>query len=747
MRWPRPLLVLTLASLALAAPSLAARKAVKAKARAPATAKDLQIQVLAGEPITAPLPPGVVLQTFPPLPDGSGQFMLHGCRVDLRALIDGRASGGIRFVAVMNLGSGSWYVVTTLASPAMALKVDLVQDTLALSVTPAVAPTPGEPQPITLATLLGGAVPAESHPKPTTPVLFLSGSALAPAVDPDTYTPILPVFSPPGGPTGWDAVTTARLEWLEDPEGPQRGRALMALAKAFLDVGFFREASHYFRLLEADPADQPPWLVSLARARADMGVHRWDDTRQDLLRAVQAGAPDNLVLEPLALVSHATGVPPRGPTGRLLAATCLRPEAQLVAAELLQLDGAWQESLALLVNRPGELDEVATAAWNLRLGDALLATGDIPGAETAYAGVPGDLGRSRGYLAEVSGRPPTRWPELIPKLETLTLEPQPASAETLYMLAQVKQEVWDIPGALEDLDAIMDRFPGIARLSDVPSNLWSLYKVRLQELSNEERWFDVAVLHEDVWSDLLASVVKDATPLDTVARAYEKLGLPQEAMEVLVDAFQVILREDAHQPHLVFHLARLYADAGQDEEAIETLDWLEKKGVPEDIRGPKALLAAQVQERLGRTVDAQKSLRAAGQFPETRSEAQLHFALLDARAGKCKSAISSLWLQLMPQQRRDRDLPTEPYLTLARCLITEGRYAEAGEAAREAARRASEPSQTQEAVALAAAADKPTGDGTAPATPAGATQEDIWALVKKENEEAAAFEKIISRFK
>lgn len=741
--WMLGRVLLVVVAAALAVPGVeAARGARKRAAALPPVAV-----APPGEPITATLPAEAILQVFPPLPGGAGQFMLHSCRTSVKQLIDGRGSAGIRFISVMNAGGGSWYVVTSMTSPSLELKATLRDGVLTLSgapVTPAARQVVGAPAPISA--LLGGTIPAEPPPEPAAVVMFLRGEALAPSQAVEEFNPILPVFSSGEEQEGWPAVLQTHQQWLDAADGSDRGTALLQLGKSYLDIGFHRDAAYYFRQLDADPADQPRWLVQLALARAYLGYRNWDEARRVLAAAAAAGAPENLLLEQLGLISRATGSPPRAATGRALAGSTLRPEARLLAAELLQMDDVFGESLAVLGIPPPDLDPVTLEGWHLRTGDALLATGDVEGARLAYNQMAGDLAIARSLVAEANSRPPTRWPEMLPKLMDRTLDRDRSSAEALYLVANIEQEVWDVPGALEHLGEIARRFPELARGSDVLATIWSLYKVRVLELANAEQWFDVAVVHRSTWSPGLAEVVRDPSPLEHVAVAYENLGLPDQALRVLNDAFQVLIREDSKDPALPFHLARLLASNGQDEDALATLEWLQAHGIPPHLRGEKALLAAGIYEKRGDLDAAVRELRAAAQVPETREQAQLQWALLDAHRGRCKEAITQLWLQLMPEQRRARDLPSEPYLTLANCLMTEGRYPEAAEVAREAARRAAEPGLEASATAIATAAEQ--APATTPADPTKPPVEaGIWSRVARENTEAEDFARLVERYK
>mgnify|MGYP001218042773 CR=1 FL=1 len=69
---------------------------------------------------------------------------------------------------------------------------------------------------------------------------------------------------------------------------------------------------------------------------------------KDLHQAYRYGADETSIVEGMAIISHETGIPSRSSTGRVLASLTAKPEALLLAGELLYIDGRYQESWEIL---------------------------------------------------------------------------------------------------------------------------------------------------------------------------------------------------------------------------------------------------------------------------------------------------------------------------------------------------------------------------------------------------------------
>ena len=595
-------------------------------------------------------------------------------------------------------------------------------------------------QPIGVEQLLAGEDLPGAAPPPSMPMVFLHGRALLPAVDPTTYQPLLPVYAPGVGPGSWTAIDEAREVYLESSNPRERARAVYALGWNYLKLGFSREARYYFDELPKFTESFDPQVIAMTRARVAMMLGEWEQARGHLVEGWDAGASPEQVLESLALVSLATSSPPATATAHALLDASGRPEAWLLAAELLQRDNHFEQSISVLQGLEPRVQPELRPMVSLRLGDALLATDDMEGAARAYSRAPAEIAKLRRLHGQLLTLPSPGWPRVIPPLRELASGEGPRAAEALYLLAQVNILFGESTSAMADLKELEEGFPALFDRSDAGQRQLDLYFDALDSMHRQLRWVDIAALHRQTWSRKLLDRTTAYAPLLQVADAFEAMGLPEEARRVLGDAFYVLSNQDGDNPMLVFRLAKLYAEAGRHAEALETIEYLGRHDLPAEYRGQRALLRGRILEATGEDLAALDAYKSAARFPDTRDDAQIQLALRDAKAGRCTQAIPSLQRLLMPSRKLSRIADPLPFLALARCLMAEGREAEAAEVAREAAGRIENPGDARHAEYI----------GVGPATEADAastmsrnallSERDIWALLGQEDLEAAAFE-------
>jgi tetratricopeptide (TPR) repeat protein len=681
------------------------------------------------------------VQQFRVVQPGRGQVMVHGCEVDLEAQLEGRTTKGIIEMNIIGVGDQSWYFQVQLADPSRELVARVEDGNLMLSTR---LSTPREDtleiSPIGVEQLLAGEDLPAAAPPPAMPMLFLQGRALLPAVDPTTYQPLLPVYAPGIGPGSWSAIDEAREVYLESSSPRERAQAVYALGWNYLKLGFSREARYYFDELPKFTESFDPQVIAMTRARVAMMLGEWEQARGHLVEGWDAGASPEQVLESLALVSLATSDPPATAAAHALLDASGRPEAWLLAAELLQRDNHFEQSITVLQGLEARVQPDLRPLVSLRLGDALLATDDMEGAARAYGRAPEDLATLRRLHGQLLTLPSPGWPRVIPPLRELASREGPTAAEALYLLAQVNILFGESTSAMADLKELEEGYPELFDRSDAGQRQLNLYFEALESMHRQLRWVDIAALHRQTWSRKLLDRTTEYAPLLQVADAFEAMGLPEEARWVLGDAFYVLSSQEGDDPVLVFRLARLYADAGRHTEALETLEYLGRHELPEEYRGQRALLRGRILEATGEDSEALAAYRSAARFPDTRDEAQIRLALRDARAGRCSQAIPSLQRLLMPSRKLSRISDPLPFLALARCLMAEGREAEAAEVAREAAGRIESPGDARHAEYIGVGP----ADGSDPAASmsrqALLSERDIWALLGQEDLEAAAFE-------
>jgi len=570
-------------------------------------------------------------------------------------------------------------------------------------------------------------------------MIFLHGEALLPAVDPATYEPLLPVYAPGVGPGSWAAIDDSREIYLESGSARERAHAVYALGWNYLDLGFTREARYYFDQLPTFEDSFDERVIALTRARVAIILGEWEEARAHLEAGWLAGAAPEQVLESMALVSLATSEPSATATAHALLTASGRPEAWLLAAELLQRDNHFEQSIIVLRGLESRVQPELRPWVSLRLGDALLATEDMDGARRAYGRAPEDLAVLRKIHTRLLTLPSPSWPQVIPPMRQLATGEGPRAAEALYILAQVNILFGETTSAMEDLKELEERFPKVFARSDAGERQLTLYFDALEAMHTQMRWVDIATIHRQTWSRDLLDQTTDYRPLLMVADAFEAMGLPDEARRVMGDAFHVLSSQDGDDPLLVFRLARLYADGERNPEALETLTYLGRRELPPEYRGQRALLTGRILEATGADAEAIAAYKAAARYPDTRDQAQIQLALRDARAGRCTQAIPSLHRLLMPNRKLQRVSDPLPFLALARCLMAEGREAEAAQVAREAAGRIETPTDARHAEYIGVG---PANEGSAAAgmsRHALLSERDIWALLGQEDLEAAAF--------
>ena len=667
------------------------------------------------------------------------ELVLRDCPVEIDAVLNMRSTPWIRALDAMRGGAGTWYLRVALDDPDSDLSAAVEDGELVLRVLdsrPEVRRL-RHPAP-TIAEIIQGELP-EPPPRPAPLVLsFLPGAALSLSQDPREYSPIY-TPSPSWLPrTTWDAIDRARGAMIGSDSEDAQTQARYRLGLHYLEMGFAKEARYYFGEISRRPGPVPQRDLTIAQGRAALANGDWDAARERLVESWHLGAPEIGVLEGLAVVSLATGTPPQGATGRALAAVAGRPEAQLLAAELLQRDGYIAESRPILEGLGEFFEGDDRERLALRLGDARFMDGDTPEAARAWKQTVPELAEIRLQLVEMLHGDPTQWPRTIPGLVQSSLPRTDAAAEALYLLAQVDESLLVVSrdDAIADLARFMNRYPEKSRGSDVPERFWKVYSRHVADMAEAERWFDLAALHESVWNRTVRRAVNDANVLTHIARAYDEVGLPERAIVVLRDAVSVLVANGQDDPVLVYELARLYAEAGRWRDGLDSLLYLDRLGVPETHVADAALLKSRLLAGSGDRDGAAQALRRVAQLPGMREIATLELAMMDADVGGCDRAGPALRRLLFTPRGEEQYTDPRPWLALSRCLRVQGDAEGAARAAKAAAERTSSDEEERYARWLAAAASDWQDSELVDSLSRGS---DIWASMAKEQQDAAAF--------
>jgi len=664
------------------------------------------------------------------------EAVIRGVPGDLNAVITGRNNPYVAAMDAVYVGGGTWIVKALMTSAEWDLRISVESGYLLIEVVEGMGDVAvGDDSALTVKALVEGGAPPEAPDQEYPILMFLHGNAMSHGMRSDDFVPLLPV--PAALPrASWYAIDRTRTAMLYAQTEVAKAQTRYELGWLYLEKGFSREARYYFELLADNPGALRPVDIALARARADLACHRWDEAREHLRAAYRYGARESAIVEGLGVVSLETGVPGRALTAQVMTRVTGRPEALLLAAELLQRDGYYAESRPMLEALVGRVEGQTAQRVALRLGDARLMAGERDAAVRAYRDAPKKLGEFRVLMVELLEKGPAEWAASVPQFSVMSKEKGEVGAEALYLLSQIDTILGTQVDAIADLSQLIRRHREIAQASDVPERMWAVYKERQRMLIAQEKWFDSAALHEGAWHPVVRRAVKDPTILINVVKAYEKTGLPNRALHLSREIFPMLLRAGVDDTNLVIDLARLYGEAGYPKDGLKTLKYLRSRKVPPGRRAEVAMLAAQMRESEGDATGTARELRRAATDPRYRDEAMAWLGRMDAESGRCKIAIPVLWAKLMSAKGRTQFTESRPYLALARCLAAEGDGVRAASAAKAAAGRSDSREEARYATYLAAMATE-WQDGMV--RDSLASGDDIWAALSKDHDRAQAF--------
>ncbi len=595
------------------------------------------------------LSPGAEVQQVPRVQPGRIELVIRGNRQDLEAQLEGVRVRFLEEADAWSVGGGTWLMEFQVARADVVLTVEREEatDAALLSFKPGVpetVPPPAAAPP--LAALLRGDLARNPAQHPALALHPLDGDA-ALAMDPTSYTLSAPIWQPEL-PNSWEATLLKNHAYetgytvdryrhvLTDTLNPElEAYAFYRLGRAHLALELPREAAYYMNRVAGTDVEWPGPEVQLARAQAMLANGRWDEARERCADAAAAGAREAEVLECLGVVSLATAAPAPSETARALARATGRPEALLLAGELLQKDHRHREALPLLQEAVDLLPEGAMHTMALiNVGDAFLATRQFEQAREAWR----DAGLDRDAARVTALRQRTRqlveegaetWLANLPDLYRVKDRPDRAGAEALFLLAQIATTFDDLAAGVEHLTALADKHRELGRRPEVGGWLWELLDQRLKQLAGQERHLELASFYRDNYKPWLQPMVRDTASMEAVARAYEAMGLAEAALDVQREVFAVHTRLELDDAAALVDLARLYVLTDRPAEALRTLEYL--RGVPgaAEVRSPALLLEGLVHYQAGRLDEACVPLAEANQ----RKPGTEEIARLRAEAG------------------------------------------------------------------------------------------------------------------
>ena len=703
--------------------------------------------------------PGTEVQILPRMRDDRDELVFRGNHEDLDAQLEAQRVPLLVDARAFAVGNGTWTLAFDLERRDLGLDVTRYDEGVMLAWTPGSAEQALEVAPApSLEQLLAGGIEDDLGPRNPMALHPLDGAA-AVSLDPRSYPPAFPRWEGPDVPRGrtsalmkrpadsQHAIDGYREVLTEAPDMPSRLFALQKLGEAHFELGLVREALYYqSRLARQDLSRWEGALarVELDRARSLLALGRVEEARGACEAAEAAGAYDPYVLECLALVAFDTASPPIAPTARALARSTGRPRALLLSGQLLLRANHPAEAQPLLHAAAKALHGEQQALALIMEGDAWFAMGKLEQARRSWRD--GELSSSREQSRVLALRQrmrgmvekgPNSWPAAVPQLHLDAERSDRSGAEALYLLAQIADTFSDLDGAIDHRATLLRGFRDIAR-EPAESELWTALDRRLLELDRGARSLEVAALYREHWYAELRVLVSDTSSLEAVARAFERLGLSDDALDVQREVFAVQTRLDMEDPEALLVLARLYRQVGRLEDALKTIAYLREVDGWKDLRGQILLQEGRIHADLGDEAAARKAWRAAALIPEVKGEAAAEMAMLDVAAGRCDAAVPAL-----QQVVASRDEPSvvqegRAQLALGRCLLDAGDAEGALEAAKDAAGRATDEVQRRHATWLAATAAKLVGVDSL-YDEALVQDDDLWAKIGAEDEAHAAF--------
>ena len=624
-------------------------------------------------------------RTFPKIHETLVEVRVEYCKVNLEQMLDNVRREHIRSVAAINIGEESWMLRVSLTEENLQLDANVIDGFLELWVRPEETITQKYFRRDSDSTkeLLLERFDTGIIFEPEIKLRPLYGEALAFQMSPRDITNDIGMPTGIDGSVEWNDIDEARKNYLEAKEMGQSklreyGDSAYALGWGYLAQGFASEAGYYFDQLQYTPGGIKPSMVYISKARVDLLTDNWSDARENLYRAYMYGADEATVVESMAFVSQATGIPNRAKTGRLLASLTSRPESLLLAGELLQMDGFYAESKEVLeplyLNNifSEDDDEELKQRLSLRLGDAYLNESDLPKAREYWISAPTELYQLRSIQANMLEFGSSEWVRSVPTLRMLVEQNDgQAQAEALYLIGQVYSEYGTQLDGIELWAEFIRTYPEVSGRTDVIDMLWSLYRDRVLALERSGATTRIAKTHEIGWVPELRQRLDDPEIVMIVSSAYEKMGLSDKALHVLSSDFGVGAQKAFYSPEAELFLADLYFRSNRYYESLRTLEMLQAKKLSDELVSDIRYLESQVYLAQGDLEQAQKMLEYTSTTPKYRAESYLALGILAREQGDCKATVSYLRPILLPYNDTISQDPLA-YLYLAQCLAELG---------------------------------------------------------------------------
>jgi len=694
------------------------------------------VAILRDPDLTLRVAPDAEVELLPPARPGLAEILVRGSDVDLASQLTHLRVRGVRAARASDLGA-AWLVVVALADERSHLVVHHHGPVVVAEVAPGPVELdlPVHPAP-TLAALFDGSAEIPTCASGPLPLSPLTGRDASVGLDASEHLPELPRWTrAEPSEASWDEVAAWRARTWSARTAKESAYTWYRLGALYRDLGHAREAAWYFGV--AQESGGGGWQIPLQRAGARLSVGRWDEAVTAAEAAWRLGAPDESVLEVLAVAALAGADLPAAPTARALAAATGRGAPLLLAGAILLREECPAEAAPVLARAVPRLDAEHEAKARLMLADAHLGAGSVKEAAMALAGVPvtgldGELSgllRVRNRLLSMLRGSPSEWSQFVPALELAGRGWDLEAREALHLVAQVHVALGDDRPAVEAWSNLLLRHH-LPVESGPGRRLVEAWTGRLRRLTDAGQTVDALSLHQAIWRPELLQLMRDPEPLRRVAEGYGEVGLPDRALAVYQSVWAVEGRDGLDDRGTTLALAELYARLGRTDEAQETIRFLARSRTLEpDQKGRVALVEADLAQASGDRDGALAAWLRAEAVPATRDEGRARRVLFLAGEGRCAEVTEQLREVVQAPAWRT---PVNQAV-LARCLELAGDREGAGLQARQAAAGASDPGFRSW---IGFVADRLGG----PADTTGATGGQVWDRVRTEDETHSAWE-------
>jgi thioredoxin-like negative regulator of GroEL len=391
----------------------------------------------------------------------------------------------------------------------------------------------------------------------------------------------------------------------------------------------------------------------------------------------------------LAYLSHETGYPSRKKLAQALRASTAEPNHLLLAAELFQMSGYYQESAEMLEDlysrgvflEESEKDQRVA----LRYGDALLVEDRISEAKRVWRSIPQELSMMRHILAmlneEVNAH--AKWPHNIPFLYRIanssSSEPE-ARLEAMYLIAQINTILDSRMQAMRAWKKMLLDFSDVGRLSDAGANLWALYYLEVMDLQEKQDWGDIIELHEEIWFDGMLEYALDPQVFQHVIDAYMNFGFEDEAISLTrkLRPQQKPYFTEEEEARSFLTTAKIYQKKEKGTgEALATLDLISTKNISAKTKNEIEILRAELlleQKKYEEAVQVLKRVKKSRQF---RLQAQYLLGVAYAAQEDCVRNVQEVQPSILSQSTIDKVFSIVHMDGFADCSAQQGKINDA----------------------------------------------------------------------